>query len=162
MKTLFVMDEKNYTPSMEVVEKYSVRGVIIRNGKIAVQMGSRGDYKILGGGIDPGEDKEDALIREVQEESGLMVIPETIREIGEVIEKHRDIFEKEKTFIRHSYFYFCEVKEETTSTNMTESEIAGGYHLKWVLPEDMIKANQAFCNESWIYRDTEFLRRLFK
>ena len=56
---------------MPVFEKYSTRGVIIRDGKIATQHGSAGDYKILGGGVEPGEKLEDALIREVGESPGL-------------------------------------------------------------------------------------------
>lgn len=53
-------------------EKYSTRGVIIRDGKIATQHGSAGDYKILGGGVEPGEKLEDALIREVGRSPGLL------------------------------------------------------------------------------------------
>lgn len=78
-------------------EKYSTRGVIIRDGKIATQHGSAGDYKILGGGVEPGEKLEDALIREVGEESGLIVIPESIRPIGEIVERRRDLFEKTRS-----------------------------------------------------------------
>ncbi len=77
-------------------KKYSTRGVIIRDGKIATQHGSAGDYKILGGGVEPGEKLEDALIREVGEESGLIVIPESIRPIGEIVERRRDLFEKKQ------------------------------------------------------------------
>ena len=57
---------KDYEEGMPVFEKYSTRGVIIRDGKIATQHGSAGDYKILGGGVEPGEKLEDALIREVR------------------------------------------------------------------------------------------------
>lgn len=76
MQILLTLDKKDYEEGMPVFEKYSTRGVIIRDGKIATQHGSAGDYKILGGGVEPGEKLEDALIREVGEESGLIVIPE--------------------------------------------------------------------------------------
>ena len=67
MKLLKVFDRQDYTDEMPVFEKYAVRGVIIRNGRIATQKGSAGDYKILGGGVEAGESLEDALLREVQE-----------------------------------------------------------------------------------------------
>ena len=65
MQILLTLDKKDYEEGMPVFEKYSTRGVIIRDGKIATQHGSAGDYKILGGGVEPGEKLEDALIREV-------------------------------------------------------------------------------------------------
>ena len=73
MKLLLTLDEHNYTQDMTVYEKYSTRAVIIRNGRIATQHGAAGDYKILGGGVEPGEDLHAALIREVQEETGLTI-----------------------------------------------------------------------------------------
>ena len=79
VQILLTLDKKDYEEGMPVFEKYSTRGVIIRDGKIATQHGSAGDYKILGGGVEPGEKLEDALIREVGEESGLIVIPESTR-----------------------------------------------------------------------------------
>ena len=93
MQILLTLDKKDYEEGMPVFEKYSTRGVIIRDGKIATQHGSAGDYKILGGGVEPGEKLEDALIREVGEESGLIVIPESIRPIGEIVERRRDLFD---------------------------------------------------------------------
>ena len=66
MQILLTLDKKDYEEGMPVFEKYSTRGVIIRDGKIATQHGSAGDYKILGGGVEPGEKLEDALIREVR------------------------------------------------------------------------------------------------
>ena len=39
MKVLAVFDEKNYTDEMPEYERYCVRGVIIRDGKIAMQKG---------------------------------------------------------------------------------------------------------------------------
>ena len=106
MRTLKTIDSHNYTEDMPVFEKYSVRGVIVRDGKIAVQQSAAGDYKILGGGVEEGETFEQALIREVQEESGLKVIPDSIREIGEIVEKRTDIFDSSMVYVCHSCFFF--------------------------------------------------------
>lgn len=158
MEKIHIYDLKNYTSDMEEFEKFSVRAVIVRDGKIAAQKGRMGEYKILGGGMDEGETYTDALLREVQEESGLLVLPESIRPIGEIEEKRRDRFEPDKIFHCHSMFFFCDVKEEMTKPHMTASEIEKGYHLVWASPEEIIAGNAEFLNQPWIFRDTEFVR----
>lgn len=128
--------------------------------KIATQHGSAGDYKILGGGVEPGEKLEDALIREVGEESGLIVIPESIRPIGEIVERRRDLFEKTRSMSVTPAF-FCDAKEEMTQTHMTESEIEKGFHLEWATAQEIIDGNEPFCEtQPWSFRDREFVKML--
>lgn len=160
MKVLAVYDEKNYSEDMPEYERYCVRGIIIRDGKVATQKGRAGDYKILGGGMEPDEDIVLALAREVQEESGLVIIPETIREAGEIFEKREDLYEKGIKYICHTLFYLCDAEEELRETNMTASEIKKGYHLEWATFEEIIKGNKKFMHQPWIRRDTEFIRML--
>jgi 8-oxo-dGTP pyrophosphatase MutT (NUDIX family) len=160
MKLLKVYDSQNYTDEMPVFEKYSVRGVIVRDGKIATQMGNDGDYKILGGGVEEGEDFCDALLREVQEESGLLIKRETIREVGEILEMREDLFTKGTKYVCHSCFYLCDAGEVMGETHMTESELEKGYHLVWATPDEIISGNQAFMDQPWICRDTEFVKMI--
>lgn len=161
MRTLLTFDRNDYSSDMPVREKYSTRAVIVRDGRIATQHGAAGDYKLLGGGVEPGEEYRMALCREVQEESGLIVIPESIRELGMITERRRDIFKPEEVYVCHSLFYICDVKDEMTATHMTESEIAKGYHLAWATPQEILDGNAAFCeSQPWIYRDTEFIKWL--
>ena len=81
MRELFVMDLKNYDPNGTVGRRPSVRGIIIKDGRIAMMHSCRYDYyKLPGGGIEPGESLEETLVREVQEESGLVVKKDTIQE----------------------------------------------------------------------------------
>ena len=63
MEILYTFDKHNYTDDMPVFERFAVRGIIIRDGRIAMQQAGEGYYKILGGGIDAGETNEEALIR---------------------------------------------------------------------------------------------------
>lgn len=158
MKKLLVLDKKNYTDKMPVYEKFSVRAVIVKDGKLATQLGSDGDYKILGGGIEAGEDYKTAIIREVKEEAGLVVKANSIVEIGEIEEKREDLYKKNIKYVCHSYFYFCDITNDRVETHMTESEIRKGYHLSWALPEEIIEGNKKFLNQPWIYRDTEFVK----
>ena len=52
MEVLAVFDEKNYDDTTKVYEKYNVRGVIFRDGKIAMQCSTDGEYKMPGGGME--------------------------------------------------------------------------------------------------------------
>lgn len=161
MRILKTIDRKDYTDQMPVFEKFSVRGVILREGRLAVQQSAAGDYKILGGGVEKGETLQEALLREVQEESGLVVIPESIREIGEIVERRRDLFEPDVIYVCHSCFFLCDARQEMTQTHMTESEAEKGFHLVWATPEEIIAGNEPFCDsQPWSYRDREFVRML--
>lgn len=158
MRTIFVLDEKNYTDDMPCVERHTVRAVIARNGKLAMQKSAAGDYKIPGGGMDPGEDRMLALRREVLEETGLLVLENTVQEIGMTIEIRRDMCDSAKKFLRYTYFYSCDVGETQRPLSLTESEKALGFSAVWADPAVAVAANKRSrsdprCNE----RDTRFL-----
>lgn len=161
MRTLLRFDKMDYDKDMRVCEKYSTRAIIMKDGKIATQHGGAGEYKLLGGGVEKGESYIEALCREVREEAGLIVIPESVKEIGEIEEKRKDIFDPDVIYVCHSYFYLCDITEERREPIMTESEIAKGYHLCWATPEEIISGNAPHCETMpWIMRDTEFVQRL--
>lgn len=158
MKTILILDEKNYAEDMPVIEKYAVRALIEKDGLFAMQRSKDGEYKIPGGGLEGSETLEETLIREVREETGLIVIPETIQEIGEVIEFREDIFESGKKYVAHSYHYTCEVKDETVELCLTESEKKKGYHLAWADIDTIVECNEKLIEKEWQKRDTKFLK----
>lgn len=163
MELLFTIDKKDYTDDMPVVERYGVRAIIRQNNKYAMQRSSQGEYKIPGGGVEDGESFVQALMREVREETGLLVKPETIKEIGEVLEIKEDRRCKGQKYIAHSLYHACEVSDEMVEPQMTESEIKKGYHLEWAELEQIISENmKQQPQEEWIKRDTEFLRRMIE
>lgn len=162
MQTLLLLDKKDYEPDMPVFEKYVARAVIIRDGKVAAQRGRAGDYKLLGGGAEPGESLQETLIREVREEAGLVVIPESIRPIGEIEERRRDLFEPDKIYVCHSCFFSCEAQERLVETHMTSGELEKGFHLEWATPQEILDGNEPFCAaQPWSFRDREFVRLFF-
>ncbi len=159
MKLLKTIDLKDYEESLPKEERFCVRGIIEKDGKIATQKGKRGDYKILGGGIEPGEKHAIALAREIREEAGLIMIEDSIQEAGEIEELHKDLYGKESIYHCHTYFYYVEIEDRRVEPQLTESEIAKGYKLAWATPEEIIRANTPFLKkEPWIFRDTEFVR----
>ena len=77
MRRLFDIDIKDYEAGYNVYRRPSARGIILQGDRIAlVYSGREHYYKFPGGGIQGGEDKKAALVREVREETGLVVIPD--------------------------------------------------------------------------------------
>lgn len=141
MRTIYVYDYKNYKVGGTVGVRPSVRAIIIKDGKLGMIHSRRFDYyTFAGGGIDPGESHEEALIREVREELGLKVLPETIREYGLLIRKEKGKIDD--LFIQENYYYLCEVSDQQMEQELEGYEIIEDYEVCWVTPEIAIRVNQ--------------------
>ncbi len=141
MRELFIIDKKNYDPQGTVGERPSVRGIILRNGQVAMMHSLKYDYyKLPGGGIEAGEKFEDTLVREVKEESGLVVKEESIKEFGYVrrIEKGRF----EDIFIQDNYYYLCEVEDKNVEQELDEYEAEEQFILEFIDPKQAIETNE--------------------
>ena len=79
MRVLFCMGEKSADGRAFI--RPSARCIAIEGDRVAMVHSLQYDYyKFPGGGIEPQETREQALVRETQEEAGLLVIPDSIRE----------------------------------------------------------------------------------
>lgn len=97
MRILFEMDKKDYVPNGSVFSRPSVRAVIIKDGKIAMVYSKKYNYyKFPGGGIEADECMEDALIREVLEETGLCYFLCCVKE--EIEQQNLDKYEADEGF----------------------------------------------------------------
>ena len=111
MRILFTLDAKNYEPDAPLHIRPSVRGIIIRDGKILMVHSRKYDYyKFPGGGLEPGESHVAALCREVREESGYAAVTESVRAYGLVPRRERD--DDGRTFMQDNFYYLCEIAEE--------------------------------------------------
>ena len=141
MRLLFEIDKKDYIPGGSVGRRPSVRGIIVRQGLIAMIHSLRDDYyKLPGGGIDGDETHAETLIREVHEESGLRVIPESIREYGVVrrIQKGK----REDIFIQENFYYFCDAEDTADAQSLDLYEAEEKFTPEWVTPQHAVGTNR--------------------
>ena len=167
MKRLFIIDLKDYTDSMKRFRRPSVRAVIMKNGRIAMVHSLKYDYyKFAGGGIEEGESHEAALIREVMEETGLAVKPETIHEFGSVLRIQKSLYEENTIFEQENFYYFCSTDSEILPQNLDEYEKDERFTLEYIEPEKAIEVNRTHehfgYDRALIEREAMVLEELIK
>lgn len=141
MRMLFEIDTKDYDINGTVFKRPAARGIIIKDGSVAMIHSLKYDYyKFPGGGIEEGEDRVNALVREVREETGLVVMPGTIKEYGRVYTAQKG--DQEDVFIQDSYYYLCDVEEELKPQDLDEYEAEERFTLEFIEPQHAIRINR--------------------
>lgn len=183
MKTLFTTDYKNYDPTWPRSSRPSARAIILidnisdystlaSHDKIALAYAKNlGYYKFPGGGIHEGEENTAALIREVEEETGLEVIPESIEEAGLVSRIMQSEMFPQTIFVQESFHYFCRVKTGPDgkplikNQNLDDYEKDDGFELRIVTLDRAITTNLRFKSDNYakldmIARETLVMEKL--
>ena len=165
MRNLFTIDLKDYNDTDVIYKRPSSRAIIIKDGKIALVYSNKYNYyKFPGGGINESEDKIDALIREVKEEVGLIVIKNSIKEYGEV--KRIQKSNLNQIFYQENYYYLCDVENDLMKQNLDEYEQDEEFILKYVEPQTAIITNynhqDNLFRKTMIDRDAKVLEILVK
>lgn len=176
MKTLFKLDIKNYEKNWTYSKRDSARGIIVfsdkenppfdENDKIAlVYAKNKNYYKFPGGGLHEDENKVEALIREVSEEVGLSVIPDSVREYGVVPRFQKSAVFQDVIFDQESFYYFCKVDDKGHGQNLDPYEAEAGFELQVTTISHAIETNMKFNSDNkfdlaMIVRDTNVLQML--
>lgn len=164
MRLLFTIDTGDYNPDGTVFSRPSARGVILREGKVAMIHSSKFNYyKFPGGGIESGETAVEAMIREVAEEAGLTVLPGTIREYGRVhrVSKGRDA----DIFVQDNDYFLCDVADAVGSQQLDTYEQDASFTLEYVTAAHAIRTNREASHDGFPYgtmteRDARVLEML--
>lgn len=121
MKRLEIIGE-NYFGAWKYT-RTACRGVVLRGGGILLSYETRNDqYMIPGGGLEPGEDDAVCCIREVAEETGVLVRPgECALEIDEFYEDWKYV----------SRYFVCE-PVGAAERHLTGREREVGMEPRWV------------------------------
>lgn len=167
MRLLFEMDAKDYDPAGKAFVRPSVRGIVLRTDRVAMVHSLKYDYyKFPGGGIEPGESQTETLIREVREEAGFEVLPETIREYGRVYRVQKSDQPSYSMFCQENYYYLCEVSSEIQPQKLDDYEREEGFTLEFVTPEAAIRTNREHphgpANQTMLEREALVLELLEK
>ena len=150
------MDAHNYHKGLQEIKRVSVRGIIFIDGKLLMIEDVFGEVKLPGGGAEPGEDDNRTLIREVKEETGYDVIPESVIPFGEIEEKRLSSHEP-MIWHQTNRLYFCEVSSAQGACEYSESEKKYGFHEVLYTLEEAIEKNEKMIShegtQAWNQRE---------
>ena len=146
-----------------VIQRMAVRAIIRRGGQLLmVHSTIAGDYKFPGGGLEPGESPEEALVREVSEECG-----RTVTRVGDAIleaVEHRRALEPGAIFRMESAYHPCDVADAVHSQSLDAYEHELAFQPVWTTVSAAIEANERLLadgtDQTWVRRETEVLRAL--
>ncbi len=127
-------------------ERIACRGIVIRDRMILLSYETKtGQYMIPGGGIEEKESAKTACVREVAEETGILIEPSAcILEIDEFYEEWKYI----------SLYYLGRPIGKTRPC-LTERETEVGMEPRWVPLEEAVR----IFSEHALWTDTDEMRR---
>lgn len=143
MRKLFTIDLKDYDESHPRSKRTSARAIIIKNNLLAMVYSEKYKYyEFPGGGLEEGEEPESAVVREVREETGLVVIPDSIKEYGfaETLRKC-EIF-ADAVFWHENLYYLCDATDDLGSQSLDSYEMESGFTLRYVSADEAIRVNR--------------------
>ena len=141
----------------------AVRAIIIQNDNILMVHCNKGDYKFPGGGMNKEETHEEALKREVREETGY-VVKGVKEKIGITTERNLDAYQKEAVFEMISYYYICEISDEQTLQELDDYEANLDFQPVWIHLDKVIHLNEEVLKNKekspWVHRELNVLKEL--
>jgi 8-oxo-dGTP pyrophosphatase MutT (NUDIX family) len=145
--------------------RVAVRAIIFKDNDLLMVHTNKGDYKFPGGGVNSEESHEEALKREVSEETGRIV--DCVNDkVGVIIERKVDDYEVSTVFEMSSHYYICEISNSTTIQQLDDYEAELDFRPVWISVDKAIEINEEIFKEDnkdrnpWVYRDTRVLKEI--
>ena len=113
--------------------RIGARGIVVNeNGEIAIfNKQAKNEFKLPGGGIDEGEEPQDAFVREIFEETGCSI--KEIECIGYI-----DEIQSQENFAQHSYVFISKVEKMGKELHLTQKEKDEKAQLLWLKPKEAL------------------------
>lgn len=163
-----VRDEGLDLESTKRVTRRAARAVAARDGlylMIRSEKPGEGDLKFPGGGIEPGETEEEAVARELEEETGYRAA-----RVGPLLGRATEFRTPKEAgfelFVMESSYRRVELAEAPGERRLDPYEEELDYRPRWVRLEEAIAANKALLESPdgarmpWIRRETRVMELL--
>ena len=163
-----VRDEGLDLSSASRVTRRAARAVAERDGlylMIRSEKPGEGDWKFPGGGIEPGETEEEAVARELEEETGYRAA-----RVGALIGSATEFRTPKEAgfalFVMESSYWRVELAAEPGERRLDPYEEELDYRPRWVRLDEAIAANRALMDSPsgarmpWIRRETRVMELL--
>jgi len=156
-----LLDFKN----SKIITRNAVRAIILKDNKILmVLLEKTNEYKFPGGGVEKNETFEDALKREVSEETGCNVI-KIVEKAGIITEYAVAKEGKDKIFKMISEYYAVNIDDKQFEQKLDNYEKELLFKPCWTEIEEAYKVNKKIIDEQrtstpWIKRETRVLEIL--
>lgn len=143
MRLLFEIDTKDYNQNGTAFVRNSARCITVKDGKVVMIHSVKYNYyKFPGGGIEGNESKEDAVIRETLEETGLRVIPQSVKEFGYVHLIQKSDHPDADYFVQDNYYYLCDVKNYVETQKLDDYESDEEFTLEFIELSRAVQINR--------------------
>ena len=121
--------------------RITARAIVINpRGQFAVMYSADYDlYSLPGGGVENGEGIEDALFRDIREETGCRIASAEPLGFVEENRAHCD-------YTQISYYFIVFTEDETLSPHLTDSERQHGTTVRWYSPEEAYRVIASPCH----------------
>lgn len=138
-------------------ERETVRGIILNDKHLfMLYSGVLKDYTFPGGGVEMGERHQEALKREVLEETGMNVQDGTY--VGSYIEYVYDVYDPSKTLKRTNHYYVLTPGEQLQQ-HLTQEEKRYDLTPTWITIDEVIQWNQHVIDNQQLKRDPYYIMK---
>jgi 8-oxo-dGTP pyrophosphatase MutT (NUDIX family) len=165
MKFKHIYGITSFPKDAQINYRPAVRAVVLRGDSLLMVHNSIGDYKFPGGGVDKDETMEEALRREVLEETGYTVT-KVGEKLGETIQNREDMYKTGQYFSMTSHYYLCEVANQVTAQKLDNYEQDLQFTAVWVTVTEALANNIEVIKrpedeyQRWAVRETEVLKEI--
>lgn len=142
---LFTMDIKNYDPQDRVFQRPSMRAIVFIDAEhlLMVYSTKKKYYKFPGGGAKDKETAEETLQREVKEETGAILDPQTIHYYGTALRRQRSEIQEHTIFEQENSYYTASLLSRSFGEQDLDTyEAEDGFLPRSVTAAEAVKTNK--------------------